>query len=79
MPFVGRVHTQPAETDGIGCDADYDQDVGAKGAKVGKGADEEEDDGLDGERDAIGEKNNGIDCSDPAGEVEELAVTSCLI
>ena len=79
MPFVWRVHAQPAEADGIGDDGEDDEDVWSPGAKVGEAAEHEEDGNLDGKGDAVAQENDAVDGALLADERKLLTIAGSLV
>lgn len=77
-PFALIVDAQPAETDPVGDDWLYNQEPRSPGTKVGEAADEEEKNGLDGERDAVAEEHNTVDCVGLSGEAQQALVAGGL-
>jgi len=73
------VHAQPTESDGVCYNRNTDKDPRSECAEICKGADDEEDDDLDGEGDTVAEQDNGIDCSVSACKVEDLAISGRLV
>lgn len=65
------MHAEPAEADAPCDQREDDEDVGPEGAEVGVGAEDEEDDDLDGEADAVAEEDDAVDRAVCPGEAED--------
>ena len=68
-PLVGGVDSEPAETETKCDDGPEDQDPRSPGAVVGEATQDEEEDDLDGEGDAVGEEDDTVDVPACAQEV----------
>ena len=77
-PFARVVDAQPAETDPVGDEGLHDQEPRSPGSKVGEAADEQEQDGLDGEGDAVAKEHNTVDIAGLAGEGQQARVAGGL-
>lgn len=62
--------TKPTETEAEGDNGPEDQDPRSPGAVVGEGAEDQEEDDLDGEGDAVGEEHDAVDAAVGAEEFE---------
>lgn len=68
------MYTKPAESYAPGDERQHDQNVGPKCSEIGVRAQDEEDDNLDSERDAVAEKNDAVDGAVRASEAKDLVV-----
>ena len=79
MPFFLRMNSQPAKPDSVSHNGQDYQDIRSPGTEIGEAADNQEDDDLDSEGDAIAEENNAVDRAFGSGKEENLTVASCLV
>lgn len=67
VSLVGRLDAEPGKADCNAEDGERRGDVRAPHTVVGKRADQEEEYGLQGKRQAVGDQDNRVDCSVKAG------------
>ena len=73
------MHAEPPEANGPSGDAQDDKNIRSPGAEVGEGAEEEEEDDLNGKGDAVAEEDDGVDGAVMACKMQNARVAGFLV
>ena len=79
MPVLLRVYAKPTKSYTKCNDRKHDQDVRAPGTKIRKGTQDQEDNYLNREGQAIAKQDDGVDGACPAHEVQGFCVACGLV